>query len=282
MKKRIILFFFAVLAFIPFFLGYSPEGLCGALYGNTKSGVFHNSSCRWYSCKNCTKRFDSVGDAESAGYRACMKCGKYNKSSSRKRISKKTRKKAKKAVRKVTGKISKKTGRKVTRKITLKNNKIVSYPGKGKEKSLAKKEKKNHLVTAELIDVIDGDTLKIFSSGKEKRICLYGVDSPELNQDYGETSKRLLASLVSGRNLNFKLYDENKHGMDRAVIFADSLNVNELLISNGATWYSSKSCHESFCGSWLLLQFGAQEQRKGLWSGSNPVEPWSWKSKMYF
>ena len=42
--------------------------------GNTKSQVFHQSSCRYYACKNCTATFGSVSEAVKRGYRPCGTC----------------------------------------------------------------------------------------------------------------------------------------------------------------------------------------------------------------
>ena len=45
------------------------------LHGNAKSGIYHNSSCRYYNCKNCVVSFSSRREAEVAGFRACKVCG---------------------------------------------------------------------------------------------------------------------------------------------------------------------------------------------------------------
>lgn len=42
--------------------------------GNTKSRVFHQSSCRYHACKNCTASFGSSSEAVKRGYRACGVC----------------------------------------------------------------------------------------------------------------------------------------------------------------------------------------------------------------
>lgn len=42
--------------------------------GNTQTGVFHQSSCRYYTCKNCTATFASPAEAIEHGYRACGVC----------------------------------------------------------------------------------------------------------------------------------------------------------------------------------------------------------------
>lgn len=43
-------------------------------HGNSKSHIFHASSCRYYDCKSCTVEFSSRGDAIDAGYRPCKVC----------------------------------------------------------------------------------------------------------------------------------------------------------------------------------------------------------------
>jgi len=45
-----------------------------SLHGNTRSRVFHQSSCQYYSCPNCTARFATARDAAEHGYRPCGLC----------------------------------------------------------------------------------------------------------------------------------------------------------------------------------------------------------------
>jgi metal binding Ada-like protein len=47
----------------------------GEVYrGNTQTRVFHQTSCRYYTCKNCTATFASAADAVDHGYRPCGVC----------------------------------------------------------------------------------------------------------------------------------------------------------------------------------------------------------------
>jgi micrococcal nuclease len=48
--------------------------LGGKYHGNTSSHVFHQSSCKHFNCKNCTKVFNSREAAIKAGYRPCGGC----------------------------------------------------------------------------------------------------------------------------------------------------------------------------------------------------------------
>jgi methylphosphotriester-DNA--protein-cysteine methyltransferase len=46
----------------------------GPLRGNTKSRVFHQESCRYYTCTNCTAKFATAREAVDSGYRPCGVC----------------------------------------------------------------------------------------------------------------------------------------------------------------------------------------------------------------
>lgn len=44
------------------------------LHGNARTRVFHQSSCRYYSCPNCRVRFDTAREAIGKGFRPCGVC----------------------------------------------------------------------------------------------------------------------------------------------------------------------------------------------------------------
>ena len=54
--------------------GRKTQTLKTTLHGNIRSKVFHQSSCRYYNCKNCTVLFNSRTEAIAAGHRPCKIC----------------------------------------------------------------------------------------------------------------------------------------------------------------------------------------------------------------
>ena len=52
----------------------TTKAVSGVYHGNTRSMVFHQSSCKHYDCKNCTKVFNSREAAIEAEYRPCGGC----------------------------------------------------------------------------------------------------------------------------------------------------------------------------------------------------------------
>lgn len=51
-----------------------PIGGAQPFRGNTRTRVFHQSSCRYYTCTNCTAKFATAAEARSSGYRPCGVC----------------------------------------------------------------------------------------------------------------------------------------------------------------------------------------------------------------
>ena len=51
-----------------------PDQQSTGYHGNVRSGVFHQSTCKDFNCKNCTANFSSREEAIAAGYRPCGGC----------------------------------------------------------------------------------------------------------------------------------------------------------------------------------------------------------------
>jgi len=80
-----------VIVFAVLILGAITAARAETYSGNTKSRVFHQSSCRYYACKNCTARFASAGEAVERGYRACGICRPAGKQTTEEAYSGNTR-----------------------------------------------------------------------------------------------------------------------------------------------------------------------------------------------
>ena len=52
---------------------------------------------------------------------------------------------------------------------------------------------------AKVVSVHDGDTITVLSGKKQTKVRLYGIDTPEKKQDYGQKSRQFLASLIAGQ-----------------------------------------------------------------------------------
>jgi micrococcal nuclease len=127
-------------------------------------------------------------------------------------------------------------------------------------------------------DVHDGDTFKLNANGQVLKIRVYGIDAPEINQEYGEASGKALRELINGKEIRLRI--QNKDAYGRTVgepWLGDSLNVSLWMVKNGnAWWYKSYSKKRSDLEK---AQAEAKEKKLGIWANSDPVAPWDFRKE---
>ncbi|EAK0449098.1 thermonuclease family protein [Campylobacter upsaliensis] len=123
---------------------------------------------------------------------------------------------------------------------------------------------------ARVVRVIDGDTLDILSIRGQERVRIYGIDAPELKQEFGSKSKAYLQQLVLNQNLTIFYKDKDRYDRIVARITLRGEDVGRRLVSEGYAWaYWTKN--------YELEQIKAKEQKRGLWRAKNPKEPSKWR-----
>ncbi len=132
---------------------------------------------------------------------------------------------------------------------------------------------------ATMVDVEDGDTIRVILDNSSFTVSLYGIDSPERTQPHGVQAGQALAKLLNRKKIRLQIYD-NDRGNRRclAVVSVGEKNVNELLVKGGHAWVQKKYCYESFCSDWISSQAQAKAAKKGLWSYPEPMAPWVWRA----
>ena len=56
-----------------------------------------------------------------------------------------------------------------------------------------------HAWSGKVVYVVDGDTFDVERNGKKIRVRLYGVDTPESSQWYGQNAKAFTSSQIMGK-----------------------------------------------------------------------------------
>jgi endonuclease YncB( thermonuclease family) len=90
--------------------------------------------------------------------------------------------------------------------------------------------------SGKVVSVTDGDTIKVLRDGKQEKIRLYGIDTPEKAQGFGQKAKQLTASLVVGRDVVVQQKDVDRYGRIVGLVSVDGQSLNELIIQNGYAW----------------------------------------------
>jgi micrococcal nuclease len=129
-----------------------------------------------------------------------------------------------------------------------------------------------------VIQVIDGDTIRVLMNGKKIKIRLYGIDCPELkkksdekSQPYGAAAKDFTASLCLNKKVRIVPMGESFDRMVGVVHLPDGKVLNKEILSNGYAWWDYIHCQDE---EWGKLEAKARIKRLGLWKDAFPVPPW--------
>ncbi len=131
------------------------------------------------------------------------------------------------------------------------------------------------------ISVADGDTITVLSeNGEILKVRLYGIDAPELGQNYGENSASATQSLVLLKKVNLDIQDTDQYGRAVAIVsLEDGLILNEELVKTGQAFVYNEYCKHPRCIIWKAYEAKAKFERIGLWAADKPVAPWTWRKK---
>lgn len=128
------------------------------------------------------------------------------------------------------------------------------------------------------VSVKDGDTIVVSHRGKLIDIRLYGIDTPEVGQDFGSKAKVFLSNLVYNKRIEIIPKTVDKYGRTVGLLFLDGTNVCQRMVESGHAWVYRKYCTEHFCEDWLEFEQNAQKKGIGLWGGNDaPTPPWLYR-----
>lgn len=171
------------------------------------------------------------------------------------------------------------SGKKGTSRTGKSGSVSASGGGKERDKILYTLPKPKAFQSATMVDIEDGDTIRVILDDSQFTVSLYGIDSPERTQPHGVKAVQALTRLLNRKKISLQIYD--KDGGTRrclAVVSVGEKNINELLVKGGHAWVQKQYCYESFCSDWISFQAQAKAAKKGLWSYPEPIAPWLWRA----
>lgn len=126
-------------------------------------------------------------------------------------------------------------------------------------------------VSGKVIRVSDGDTILLQSGSHRIKVRMYGIDAPELKQNYGEDSKNYLEKRILNKNVDVKVINEDKYGRKVGKVFYKNKDINLEMIKTGNAWFYEY--HAKKEKEYRKASKSAQEQKLGLWKDKNPQNP---------
>ncbi|MGJ0148650.1 thermonuclease family protein [Campylobacter lari] len=121
-------------------------------------------------------------------------------------------------------------------------------------------------INAKVSRVIDGDTIEAKFEDEELKIRLFGIDAPESDQAYGKMATQFLNAIVLNKEVVLNVL---------AIMYLNDKDINQVMVKNGFAW-----AYEYYSDLYVNEQNYAKENKKGLWVGENPIEPYKWRKQI--
>lgn len=135
--------------------------------------------------------------------------------------------------------------------------------------------------TGYVTGVTDGDTIYAAVDGRNQTIRLYGIDSPEKNQAFGQVAKRFTSELVYQKHVRISAQaSKDKYGRTVADVYVnDTIWLNYELVKAGMAWHWAKYSSNPKLAQ--AMEY-AKKNKRGLWNdlgtAAPPVAPWEYRS----
>ena len=123
----------------------------------------------------------------------------------------------------------------------------------------------------QVIDVLDGDTVKLRSDWHIYKIRLAGIDAPEKQQAYGVQSKIYLEHLIADKDVSIKVLFCDQYGRYVGKIYLNGKDINGEMIRSGYAWHYNHFDSNPVYAGFML---DAQRSNRGLWQEVHPTPPW--------
>ncbi len=131
-------------------------------------------------------------------------------------------------------------------------------------------------VQGRVTGITDGDTIKVLVGREQIKIRLYGIDTPEKKQAFGQAAKKKISSILTPL-VSIEEKDTDRYGRTIGIVYTSTgTNVNEEMVRTGYAYVYRKYCKSSFCSDWLDQESNARNERLGLWQEKS-VPPWEWR-----
>lgn len=130
-------------------------------------------------------------------------------------------------------------------------------------------------LTGKVTTVIDGNTIEVIASDNESyKIMLFGIDCPELGQDFGEKAKLFLQKIILDKTVNIKIQGKDRWGNRLGVVLIEGeTDPRFKLLEAGLAWTSERDPIDEL----ESVKEKAREKGKGLWKEQDPTPPWIYR-----
>jgi micrococcal nuclease len=128
-----------------------------------------------------------------------------------------------------------------------------------------------------VLEVMDGDEIRIFNLNRTIRVKLIGIDAPESNQPFGDVAKQHLADLILNKGVVVEYSGLGHDGAIVGRVLLNDVDMNAQMIRDGVAWYDpayttqlNQAQREIYADS----EQAARGEKRGLWQSADAIAPW--------
>jgi len=131
-----------------------------------------------------------------------------------------------------------------------------------------------------VLEVHDGDTLRVRRGSQRLRVRLACIDAPELRQPWGKASRDHLRQLIGGnqQRVLLKVSGQDRYGRTVAEVFAQGRFLQAEQVRAGLAYLYPQYLNS--CPDAAVVQRAeaiAKRQRVGVWKQPNAIRPWQYR-----
>lgn len=128
-----------------------------------------------------------------------------------------------------------------------------------------------------VIEVNSGDVITILNLNRPVRVRLLGVDAPEMDQTFGDVSKKHLADLVLDKSVLVEYSGISADSSLTGRVLLNDADIGAQMIRDGAAWFDVNNVSRLSVPDREIYQqseVAARSERRGLWQAEHPTAPW--------
>jgi endonuclease YncB( thermonuclease family) len=132
---------------------------------------------------------------------------------------------------------------------------------------------------AKVMKVSDGDTIVVspIDGGNFFKCRLYGIDTPEGSQTYGDEATKALKHLILAQVVEIQTTGDITYRREVCHVTLNGVDVNLEMVRLGHAWAYRKYLKKPYKALYVEAETEAKSKRLGLWKDDNPVPPWDYR-----
>ena len=127
---------------------------------------------------------------------------------------------------------------------------------------------------AQVLRVVDGDSITVKVDQTNYRIRLAEIDAPEMAQPWGKESKSALREKLQDKEVALEVIDADRYGRLVARVFLNGRQINREMVEEGHAWVYLEYLRDD---SLLKPEATAKRKKIGLWGFEGAIPPWEWR-----